>query len=69
MWFVNVFVEDRDMKPSMYPIYTIVGKEQETKRVNIDQFVAYESKGKENAQRNGSKQIEIAVCIEIVVHF
>jgi len=33
MRFVDVFVEDGDMKPSVYPINTIVGEEQETEQV------------------------------------
>jgi len=29
MWFVDVFVEEGEMKPSVHPIYAIVGEEQE----------------------------------------
>ena len=35
MWFVDVFVEDREMKPSVYPIDAIVSEDQKTKRVKI----------------------------------
>ena len=27
MWFVDIFVEDGEMKPSVHPIYAIVGEE------------------------------------------
>ena len=27
MWFVDVFVEEREMKPSVYPIDAIIGEE------------------------------------------
>ena len=32
MWFVDVLVEDGEMKPSVHPIDTVVSEEQVTKQ-------------------------------------
>jgi hypothetical protein len=35
MWFVNVLVEDGEMKPSVYPIDAEVSEEQVTKKRSV----------------------------------
>ena len=66
MWFVDVLVEDGEMKPSVHPIDAVVSEEQVTKKKVSWWYVKVR---KAYAQGNGSKEIEIAICIESVVHF
>ena len=53
MWFVDVFIKKREMKPSVHPINAIVSEEQEPMR---KWSVLWRMKvGKEDAQQHGSK--------------
>jgi hypothetical protein len=48
MWFMDDFVEGGEVKPSVNPIDTIIGEEQETKRRNGE--FEHMKVGKEYAQ-------------------